>query len=136
MDIRISKLSTAHKLSGLFLAVMAIASIVSGIIVHADTPCPAGQSIAFINPALLGTTHTSTFVASTWTGGPKISFFPFHTGDQEVIPVHANFMGVTDGNVYFGGGSTQVNLTAFGAVYTTHLRSEFEPVRGLPLRPF
>ena len=49
MDIRISKLSTAHKLTGLFLAVTAVASIVVGTIAHADTPCPAGQSIAFID---------------------------------------------------------------------------------------
>lgn len=47
MDIRISKLFAARKLSGFLLAVVAITSIVLAAI--AQTPCPAGQSIAFIN---------------------------------------------------------------------------------------
>jgi len=44
---RISKHFTAQKLSGLLLAMTAILAIVFNAI--AQTPCPAGQSIAFIN---------------------------------------------------------------------------------------
>lgn len=78
------------------------------------TVFPGG--IAFYNPALIGTTPTSAFVTGTWGNPTKISFYPFHTGDGELIPNHVNFMGATDTNVYFGGGSIQANILGFGAL--------------------
>jgi len=46
---KVLRFLTARKLAGLFVAVLTIGSMIIGAVVQAQTPCPAGQSFAFIN---------------------------------------------------------------------------------------